>query len=73
MTDQTTCCGRHIGRLRTALADQRRAASTIARAQGSGRKITDSMVNHLETAKRSVQLARENIENHEAELASEAA
>jgi hypothetical protein len=31
------------------------------------------MVSHLETAKRSVQLARENIENHEAELASEAA
>jgi hypothetical protein len=70
MTDEY-CCGQHAGRHRIALSDQRRAASTIARAQGSGRKITEAMRNSLETAKRGVAFAQENIEAHFLAMASE--
>lgn len=71
MTDQNYCCGKHAGRMRIALSDQRRAASTIARAQRDGRKITDTMLKALETGKRGVKFAQENIEDHFLDLASE--
>jgi hypothetical protein len=56
-----------------ALSDQRRAASTIARAQRDGRKITEAMLKALETGKRGVKFAEENITNHLAEIADRAA
>lgn len=71
MTDQTYCCGKHAGRHRMAKSDEKRAASTIARAQRDGRKITDAMLKALETGKRGVQFANENIEAHFLALASE--
>lgn len=70
MNDQDTCCGKHRGRLRVALADERRAASTIARAQGDGRRITEAMTKALESGKRGVEFARQNIEDHQAREAA---
>jgi hypothetical protein len=73
MTYYEYCCGPHAGRHRMALSDQRRAASTIARAQRDGRKITEAMLKALETGKRGVKFAEENITNHLAEIADRAA
>lgn len=72
MTETTTyCCGKHAGRHRMAKSDERRAASAIARAQNTGRKITDTMIRSLETGKRGVAFAEENIEDHFLAMASE--
>lgn len=73
MTESDYCCGAHAGRHRMAKSDEKRAASTIARAQINGRPITEAMRKALESGKRGVKFAEENIENHLAEIANRAA